>query len=402
MPMKILVINAGSSSLKCTLFDMPARRVVAAGQVERIGQDDPALSCEAGDASIQEACGAENHTEALEVLVHRLLEWDAAALGSLEEISAVGHRVVHGGESSHSVVVTDGVLEAIRATAALAPLHNPANLAGIEAAARMLSGKPQVTVFDTAFHTSMPPRAYLYAVPYSLYTDHHVRAYGFHGTSHRYVSGRAAEILGIPAGEVHLITLHLGNGCSATAIRNGRSVDTSMGMTPLEGLAMGTRCGDVDPALFYFLSKWLGLAPAEIYEMFNRRSGLAGLSGVGNDVREILRAAAAGNERAAVALDVFAYRVRKYIGAYWAVLGKVDGIVFTAGIGENCPELRRRSCEGLEGLGIVIDEERNNAAVGREAVISSSESPVAVLVVPTDEELQIAIETYDILAGEDT
>jgi acetate kinase len=398
--MKILVINAGSSSLKCTLFDMPGRRVVAAGQVERIGQEDSALSCEAGDASIQEACWAENHAEALEILVRRLLEWDAAALGSLEEMGAVGHRVVHGGETSHSILVTDEALEIIRANSAMAPLHNPANLAGIEAAARMLRGKPQVAVFDTAFHTSMPPRAFLYAVPYSLYTDHHVRAYGFHGTSHRYVTGRAAEILGIPAGEVNLITLHLGNGCSAAAIRNGRSVDTSMGMTPLEGLAMGTRCGDVDPALFYFVSKWLDLSPGEIYEMFNRRSGLTGLSGVGNDVREILRAAAAGNERASVALDVFAYRVKKYIGAYWAALGKVDGIVFTAGIGENCPELRRRVCEGLDGLGIVIDEGRNNAAVGKEAVISAAGSPVAVVVVPTDEELQIAIETYDIVAGE--
>jgi acetate kinase len=264
----------------------------------------------------------------------------------------------------------------------------------------MMPGKPQVAVFDTAFHATMPREAFLYAIPYSLYTERQVRVYGFHGTSHRYVTHRAARMLAVPVRSVDLVTLHLGNGCSAAAVRNGRSVDTSMGMTPLQGLVMGTRCGDLDAGLFYFLSEWLQMSAAEVYEMLNRQSGLLGLSGVSNDVREILKATSAGNERAQVALDVFAYRVRKYIGAYLAVLGRAHAIVFTAGIGENCPELRRRACAGLEPLGIVLDQERNDNAVGKEAVISADGSPIAVLVIPTDEELQIAIETFAVVQGE--
>lgn len=399
--MKILVINAGSSSLKCTLFEMPQRRALATGQVERIGEGDAATSFSAGTASVEESCEADDHGDALDILVRCLLAEGHGVLSSLDDIGAVGHRVVHGGEMSHSAVVDEQTLRVIRQNSVLAPLHNPPNLAGVEAALRMLPGRPQVAVFDTAFHTSMPRRAYLYAIPYQLYTERHVRAYGFHGTSHCYVTGRAAEMLQIPVARVNLISLHLGNGCSAAAVRNGRSVDTSMGMTPLEGLVMGTRCGDVDPGLFYFLSEWLGMSPAEVYDLLNRQSGLTGLSGVSNDVREILKAASAGNERAQTALDVFAYRLRKYIGAYFAVLGRVDGVVFTAGIGENCAELRRQACDGLEGLGIVLDEAKNDAAIGTEAVISSDDSSVAVLVVPTNEELQIAIETYDVLHGEE-
>jgi acetate kinase len=395
--MKILAINAGSSSLKFTLFEMPGHRPLATGQVERIGDKKAALSYEAGAAKTQEACAANDHRSALQALMGCLVGRSTGVLSSLDEVSAVGHRVVHGGRLSHSVLVDEKIESLIRENSTLAPLHNPYNLAGIEAARQMLPGKPQAAVFDTAFHASMPPHAFLYAVPYSLYTERQVRVYGFHGTSHRYVTHRAAGMLGVPISEVNLITLHLGNGCSAAAVRNGHSVDTSMGMTPLQGLVMGTRCGDVDPGLFYFLTEWLRASPAEVYDMLNRRSGLAGLSGVSNDVRELLKAAAAGDKRADLALDVFAYRVRKYIGSYLAVLGKVHGIVFTAGIGENSPEVRRRSCAGLEPLGIVLDASRNEAAVAKEAVISADGSPCAILVVPTDEALQIAIETYDIM-----
>ncbi len=399
--MKVLVINAGSSSLKCTLFEMPQRRALANGLVEKIGEGDAVMSFSAGRTDVEEACHADEHGEALRILMDRFLDARLRILSGADEIGAVGHRVVHGGEMSDSALVDEETLRLIRDNAVLAPLHNPPNLAGIEAALRMLPDRPQVAVFDTAFHTSMAPEAYLYALPYSLYRERHVRVYGFHGTSHRYVTSRAADILGIPPGRINAVTLHLGNGCSATAVRNGRSVDTSMGMTPLQGLVMGTRSGDVDPGLFYFLAQWLSLSPTEVYDLLNRRSGLLGLSGVSNDVREILEAASAGNAQADIALDVFAYRARKYIGAYFAVLGRVDGVVFTAGIGENCAELRRRICIGLQDLGVVLDKSRNAEAVGREAVISAEGSRTAVLVVPTNEELQIAIETYEIAARQD-
>jgi acetate kinase len=395
--MKILAINAGSSSLKFTLFEMPERRALAGGQVERIGQAGSLLSYEAGDGALKEPCKAASHREALHILMDHLLADRTGAVSGLEEISAVGHRVVHGGPLSESVLVDGDVEAIIREYATLAPLHNPYNLAGVQAAREMLPGKPQVAVFDTAFHASMPRQAFLYAVPYSLYEERHVRVYGFHGTSHRYVTHRAAEMLGAPVEALSLITLHLGNGCSAAAVKRGRSVDTSMGMTPLQGLVMGTRSGDVDVGLLFFLTDWLNMTPAEVYDMLNRRSGLLGLSGVSNDVRELLKAVEAGDERADIALDVFAYRARKYIGAYMAVLGKLDAIVFTAGIGENCPELRKRICAGLEGLGIILDPRRNVEAIGKAAAISAADSPVSILVVPTDEALQIAIETYDVV-----
>jgi len=395
--MKILAINAGSSSLKFTLFQMPERRALADGQVERIGQPGSLLSYEAGDRALEEPCKAASHREALHILMDHLLADRTGAVSGLEEISAVGHRVVHGGPLSESVLVDGDVEALIREYATLAPLHNPYNLAGVQAAREMLPGKPQVAVFDTAFHASMPRQAFLYAVPYSLYQERHVRVYGFHGTSHRYVTHRAAEMLGAPLEALSLITLHLGNGCSAAAVKRGRSVDTSMGMTPLQGLVMGTRSGDVDVGLLFFLTDWLKMTPAEVYDMLNRRSGLLGLSGVSNDVRELLKAVEAGDERADIALDVFAYRAKKYIGAYMAVLGKLDAIVFTAGIGENCPELRKRICAGLEGLGIVLDPRRNVEAIGKAAAINAADSPASILVVPTDEALQIAIETYDVV-----
>jgi acetate kinase len=395
--MKILAINAGSSSLKFTLFQMPERQALAGGQVEMIGQRGSILSYEAGGGALKEPCEAGSHRQALGILMDHLLADGAGAVSSLEEISAVGHRVVHGGVVSESVLVDESVEALIRENATLAPLHNPYNLAGVQAAREMLPGKPQVAVFDTAFHASMPRHAFLYAVPYSLYEERHVRVYGFHGTSHRYVMHRAAEMLGAAVEALSLITLHLGNGCSAAAVKLGRSVDTSMGMTPLQGLVMGTRSGDVDVGLLFFLTDWLKMTPAEVYDMLNRHSGLLGLSGVSNDVRELLKAVEAGDERADIALDVFAYRAKKYIGAYMAVLGKLDAVVFTAGIGENCPELRKRICAGLEGLGIILDPGRNAKAIGKAATISASDSPVSVLVVPTDEALQIAIETYAVV-----
>lgn len=397
MEMKILVINSGSSSIKCTLFRMPERKALAHCLVERIGEDDSAVSLQSEGASFCRPCAAEDHNQGFEAAIQALLECGPRTLRSLDEIGAVGHRVVHGGEKiSQSTEVNEEVLAVIRENFSLAPLHNPANLGGLEAALAKLPGRLQVAVFDTAFHRSMPPKAYIYAVPYQLYEQHHVRRYGFHGTSHAYVAERAAELLSVPYDECNLITLHLGNGCSAAAVKNGKSVDTSMGMTPLEGLVMGTRCGDVDPALFFFLSDELGMTPAQTYDLLNKDSGLKGLSGKSNDMREIQAETEKGNRRAAMALEVFCYRIKKYIGAYHAVLGALHGIVFTAGIGENCPRVRRLVCDGLEPLGIRLDEDSNQAAVGREAVISEQGSPTAVLVVPTDEELKIAIDTYRI------
>ena len=394
---KILVVNSGSSSIKCSLFAMPQRTALAQCSVEKIGEGDAMLSFEGGEADYRRPCSAEGHAQALDVVLDCLLEPEAGVLESLDEIAAVGHRVVHGGEKvARSVAVDEDVIGVIKENFELAPLHNPPNLAGLEAALERLGGRLQVAVFDTAFHKSMPPEAYLYAIPYEFYQQRHVRRYGFHGTSHRYVAERAAEMLSVEPQRCNLITLHLGNGCSATAVKGGRSIDTSMGMTPLEGLVMGTRCGDIDPALSFFLIEKVGMSPQEAYDLLNRRSGLAGLSGVGNDMREVLAAAASGNRRAELAIKLFCYRVKKYIGAYHAVLGRLDGVVFTAGIGENSPAVRGRICRGLEPLGIRLDEQKNQAAVGREALISGDDSPVAVLVVPTDEALKIAIDTYEI------
>jgi len=397
--MNILVINCGSSSIKCTLFAMPERKVLADCMVEKIGEGDSALTYEAGETKLERGCEAETHTHALEVSLACFVA-EGGVLSSLDEIAAVGHRVVHGAEKvSESVAVDDEVIAVIKENFMLAPLHNPPNLMGLEAAMQHLPGKLQVAVFDTAFHTSMPKEAYLYALPYELYEKHGVRRYGFHGTSHRYVSERAAEMLGKPLKECNLITLHLGNGCSMAAVREGRSVDTSMGMTPLEGLVMGTRSGDIDPALPFFLDQNLGMKPKEVYDLLNRESGLAGLSGVGNDMREIIAAAHEGNEQAELALKVFCYRARKYVGAYLAALERLDAVVFTAGIGENAAEVRRRICSGLDALGICLDEEANEKTVGREAVISKPGSPAAILVVPTDEALKIAIDAYEVYLG---
>ncbi len=397
--MKVLVLNAGSSSLKCSLFEMPEGRKLAYCEVERVGSEDSEVTFRAGGSEQRRPCGVPDHGHALDIALASLTGGERPVLDGLDRIAAVGHRVVHGGPMTESTLIDEETLETIRRNAVLAPLHNPPNLEGIEAATRLLPDRPQVAAFDTAFHARMPREAHLYALPYSLYAERGVRVYGFHGTSHRYVARRAAAMVGREPGELNLITMHLGNGCSAAAVRGGRSVDTSMGMTPLAGLVMGTRCGDIDPGLFYLLTEWLDQSPAELYDLLNRDSGLAGLSGVSNDVRELLAAASEGNERAQMALEVFCYRARKYVGAYFAVLGRVDGLIFTAGIGENSPEVRGEICRGLEGLGIALDPDANRAARGADALISAPDSPTAVLVVCTNEELQIATDVWETLEG---
>jgi acetate kinase len=398
--MLILVLNSGSSSIKYRLFDMRARRARAWGQVERIGEPQGrfVLAFEADErrADVDAPGAFPDHAAGFARLVAALGESGLVEAGSL---AAVGHRVVHGGEAFAAPVVVDGpALDAIRANVALAPLHNPANLTGIEVARACFPGVPQVAVFDTAFHQTIPEHAYRYAVPERLYRDLGVRRYGFHGTSHRYVRARVAEHLGRPIGELNAIILHLGNGASATAIRGGESVDTSMGLTPLEGLIMGTRSGDVDPALHAYLARTAAMSLDEIDAVLNRDSGLKGLCG-SNDVREIHRAADGGDEAARLALEMYCYRIRKYIGAYTAVLGRVDALAFTAGVGENDARVRARCCAGLEHLGIELDERRNAGPEGDPASVGASSSRVRVLVVGTNEELQIAHEVARCLAG---
>jgi acetate kinase len=390
---KVLVLNAGSSSIKYRLFRTKGWRVLAKGSVSRIGEGTGTLEGTWTDpdgqpGSCRLSVPVATHREGLERVLERLR--GSGVLAGAAELAAVGHRVVHGGEAFREpALVDDAVVAAIRGTVPLAPLHNPANLAGIEVARGLFPGTPQVAVFDTAFHQTMPPAAYRYALPEGLYREHRVRRYGFHGTSHAYVSRRAAELLGRAPGDCNLVTLHLGNGASAAAVRGGRSVDTSMGLTPLEGLVMGTRCGDLDPAVHFYLAANLGLDNAALEDLLNRRSGLLGLCGA-NDMREVHRRADAGDARAQLALDVFCHRLRKYLGAYYAELGRVDAVVFTGGIGENDAEVRGRTCAGLEALGIRLDERANAAATPPERFVSAADSPVALLVIPTDEELEIA------------
>ncbi len=393
--MKVLVLNSGSSSIKFQLFRSDDWSVPAAGSVTRIGEPEAVLRCGWSDAqgraqSLEERAAMPDHQQGLQRIAGALAR--SGALADPAELLAVGHRVVHGGEAFHApTVVDDDIIAAIRQVIPLAPLHNPANLDGILVARALFPNTPQVAVFDTAFHQTMPRTAYRYAVPDDLYRAHGVRRYGFHGTSHHYVGRRAAERLGKPFEQCNLITLHLGNGASATAIREGSSIDTSMGMTPLEGLVMGTRCGDIDPAVPFYLSQQLGLDNDRLEALLNRQSGLLGLCG-DNDLREIQRRAEAGDEAAELALGVTAHRLKKYIGAYLAELGRTDALVFTGGIGENSAELRARACGGLEALGIRLDAEANAAASSEERAVSTPDSPIQVLVIPTNEELQIARE----------
>lgn len=396
--MKVLVLNSGSSSIKFQLFAREDWSVLASGSVARIGEAEAVLRCRWGGRdgdpqALDEREPIPDHHVGLQRIAETLER--TGTLTDPGELLAVGHRVVHGGEAFHApTVVDDDIIEAIRQVIPLAPLHNPANLDGILVARKLFPSIPQVAVFDTAFHQTMPRTAYRYAVPEYLYREHGVRRYGFHGTSHHYVGRRAAEWLGRPFERLRLITLHLGNGASATAIRAGASIDTSMGMTPLEGLVMGTRCGDLDPAVPFYLSKHLGLDNSTLETLLNRQSGLLGLCG-DNDMREIQRRADEGDEAADLALGVTAHRLKKYIGAYLAELGGADAIVFTGGVGENSVELRARVCAGLEPLGIRLDPAANAAASTQERSLSAPGSTVQVLVIPTNEELQIAREAVE-------
>ena len=391
--MNVLVINCGSSSLKFQLINSESEAVLAKGLCERIGIDGRLTYQPAGGEKNVSEKAMPTHTEAIQFVIDALTDTDTGVVKSLDEIGAVGHRVVHGGEKfAKSVVVTPEVKAAIAECNDLAPLHNPANLIGIEACESLMPGTPQVVVFDTAFHQTMPEKAYMYGLPYEYYEKYKVRRYGFHGTSHSFVSKRVAEIVGKPYNATKTIVCHLGNGASVSAVLNGESVDTSMGLTPLEGLVMGTRSGDIDPAIMEFIAKKENLDIAGIMNVLNKKSGVEGVSGVSSDFRDLEAAAKAGNKRAELAIDVFAYRVAKYVGAYTAAMNGVDNIVFTAGIGENCALVRIKVCSYLGYLGITIDEEANGKR-GEEIVISTPDSKVKVLVVPTNEELAIARET---------
>ncbi len=399
--MKVLVINAGSSSLKYQLIDMTNEKVLAKGLAERIGIEGSMLTHQVynkeGEFKIEKPM--KDHTAAMELVSKALLDEEYGVIKSMDEVYAVGHRVLHGGRHfSQSMVINDEVMDAIRENIVLGPLHNPANIMGIEACQRLMPGKPNVSVFDTAFHQTMPEHAYIYALPYEMYEKYGIRKYGFHGTSHKYVSLRAAEILNKPLKELKIITCHLGNGSSIAAVKYGKVVDTSMGLTPLEGLPMGTRSGDIDPAVVTFLMQKENMTAEEMDNYLNKKSGVLGISGVSSDFRDLAQAASEGNKRAKLALDIFVYRVKKYIGAYAAAMGGVDVIVFTAGIGENTPDIRSNSCAGLEFLGVKIDEDKNNTK-GQEMDISAPDSKVKVLVIPTNEELMIARETME-LVGE--
>ena len=396
--MKILVINAGSSSLKYQLINMQDESVLAKGNVERIGLPEPLLKhTPQGKDAIEIPGDFKNHVEAIKKVIELLTDKEHGVIESMDEIAAVGHRVVHGGEQfSRSVVLDDEVMKAIEANIELAPLHNPANIMGINACRNVMPNTPMVAVFDTAFHQTMPEKAYMYAIPYDIYKNYGIRRYGFHGTSHKYVSQKAAEFLGKPLESLKIITCHLGNGSSIAAVDGGKSVDTSMGFTPLEGLPMGTRSGSLDPAILSYMMEKKNLSYEEVNKILNRESGMLGLSGLSSDFRDLHKAAAEGNKRAQMALDVFNYEVKKYIGAYAAAMGGVDCIVFTAGVGENTPRVRAESCSGLEFMGVKIDKERNES-VKKEGEINTDDSKVKVLVIPTNEELMIARETMELI-----
>ena len=396
--MNVLVINCGSSSLKFQLINSETEAVLAKGLCERIGIDGRLTYQPTGGEKEVNNLAMPTHTEAIQFVIDALTNEKTGVVKSLDEIGAVGHRLVHGGEKfASSVVITEEVKKAVEECNDLAPLHNPANLIGVNACEKLMPNTPMVAVFDTAFHQTMPAKAYMYGVPYEYYEKYKVRRYGFHGTSHSFVSKRAAEIVGVPYDQTKTIVCHLGNGASVSAVLNGKSIDTSMGLTPLEGLVMGTRSGDIDPAILEFIAKKENLDIAGLMNMLNKKSGVFGLSnGVSSDFRDLTAAAKEGQKPAQIALEVFAYRVAKYIGAYTAAMNGVDNIVFTAGIGENVVQVREDVCSYLGFLGIELDKEANNKR-GEEVIISTPESKVKVLVVPTNEELAIARETVALI-----
>ena len=392
--MKILVVNSGSSSLKYQLLDMKDESVIAKGNCDRIGIDGH-VSAKTGDGrQIEEDCNFPTHTEAFEKLVEVLTSGETKVIDSMSEISAVGHRIVQGAEIfKETCLVTDEVIDQIDSLAELAPVHNHPHALALRACKAVIpAGTPQVVVFDTAFHSTMPRKAYLYGQPYECYTDLHVRKYGFHGTSHRFVSGELARVMGKPIEELKIVSCHLGNGSSITAINGGKSVDTSMGFTPLDGLVMGTRCGSVDPSAVDYVEKKMGFTPDQMTESMNKKSGFLGLSGIGSDNRDIQAAASEGNDRALIVSEIFAYQIKKYIGSYTAVMNGLDAVIFTGGIGENAPEVRAAACSNLDILGIHIDAEKNLCR-GILKEISTDDSKTKVYVIPTNEELLIARDT---------
>ena len=385
---KIISINAGSSSLKFQLFEMPSERVITKGLVERIGMKDSFFTISVQDQKVTDTYHIPNHEVAVELLLEKLIQHKI--ISSFEEIDGVGHRVVHGGEVfSDSVLITDEVIEELDKLSELAPLHNPANITGIIAFKKILGDTPAVAVFDTAFHQTMPSSAYMYSLPYEYYEKYAVRRYGFHGTSHKYVSQRAAEMIGRPIEELRLISCHIGNGASITAIQGGISIDTSMGFTPLAGVTMGTRSGDVDPALIPYIMQKTGKTADEVLDVLNKKSGILGLSCLSSDLRDVEAAANEGNERAELAFKVFADRIRKYIGSYAVTMGGIDGIIFTAGVGENSATMRAEILKGLEFMHVELDEELNLIR-GKDVFIHSPNSAVKLMVIPTNEEVMIA------------
>lgn len=394
--MKILVINCGSSSLKYQLFNMENEEVMVKGLVERIGIEGSRLvQKNNGDEFVIEEA-MENHTQAVAHVFDALIDSENGVIESLEEIDAVGHRFVHGGEKmTESALITDEVKDAINEAAKFAPLHNPANLMGLKACEELLPNVPNVAVFDTAFHQTMPAKTYLYGIDYKYYEEDAIRKYGFHGTSHNYITGRAADLLGKSVEDTNIISAHLGNGSSITAVKEGKSFDTTMGLTPLEGLVMGTRSGDLDPAVVTYIQEKDGVSPEEMNNILNKQSGVLGVSGVSSDFRDLEDAAKDGNERAQVALDIFTTRAKRYIAGYMAEIEKVDAIVFTGGIGENSIEMREDILKGFEQFGIKIDEEANKVR-GGEHIISTEDSKVKVMVIATNEELMIARDTQEL------
>lgn len=396
--MKILVINCGSSSLKYQLLEMDGEVLLAKGLIERIGMDDSVINHEKiGLDKVSRKIPMPTHKEAIQQLIEMLLDKDYGVLKKISELDAVGHRVVHAGEKyQSSVLINDSVLEALNECVQLAPLHNPPNITGIMAFQQLLPNIPMVAVFDTAFHQTMPPESFIYAIPYEYYKKYGIRRYGFHGTSHKYVAMRASEILNCNLDDTKLITCHLGNGASLSAIKRGKCIDTSMGFTPLEGLVMGTRSGDIDPAIVTFIRQKENFDQGVVNEILNKQSGVLGISGISSDFRDLEAAAAEGNERAQLALKVFAHKVRFYIGAYIAEMNGVDAIVFTAGVGENDIGMRDIICNDLGNLGIKLDPVKNKVR-GRETIISRDDSPVKIILIPTNEELMIARDTKSII-----
>ncbi|MBF6628881.1 MAG: acetate kinase [Proteiniphilum sp.] len=399
--MKILVLNCGSSSIKYKLFEMESKEVVAQGGVEKIGMKGSFLKLILPDGQKVMLEGEIlEHRAGIEYILGVLLSEKYGCIGSLDEIGAVGHRVVHGGERfNSSVLITEEVIEMLNDCIELAPLHNPPNLKGIYAIQELMPGTPQVGVFDTAFHQTMPDYAYMYGIPYALYEKYGIRRYGFHGTSHRYVSKKACDFLGVPYEEQRIITAHIGNGGSVTAIKNGKSFDTSMGMTPVEGLIMGTRSGDLDPGVITYIMEKEHMGTKGITTLLNKFSGVLGISGISSDMREIQESILSGDKRAVLAMNTYNYRIKKYVGSYAAALGGVDILVFTGGVGENQAVTRSDVCRNMEFMGIELDEEVNKAVRAKEVVISKPSSKVKVLIIPTDEELTIARDTVEILQG---